>query len=298
MCFAIILLCGSRAAIADESSAMPAPSPSAAPASPFAGLKWRSIGPAAAGGRVSAVVGSALDPFLYYVGTAGGGVWKSVNGGSTWDPVFDKTGIAAIGDVAIAPSDDSIVWVGTGEANPRNDISYGNGVYKSVDAGKTWTHMGLDDTRQIARIVIDPVNPDHVLVGALGDVFRDSNARGVYETTDGGKTWRQTLYVGPQSGISDLAMDPKDPRTVYAGVWQFRRVPWTFTSGGPDDGLYKSADGGATWTKLSGNGLPTGLLGRIALAIAPSDPRRVYALIQSQQGFLWRSDDGGATWTM
>jgi photosystem II stability/assembly factor-like uncharacterized protein len=247
---------------------------------------------------VSAAVGSALDPFLYYVGTAGGGVWKSVNGGATWNPVFDKTGIAAIGDVAIAPSTDSIIWVGTGEANPRNDISYGNGVYKSVDGGKTWMHMGLDDTRQIARIVIDPANPDHVLVGALGDVFRDSNARGVYETTDGGKTWRQTLFVGPQSGISDMAMDPKDPRTVYAGVWQFRRVPWTFTSGGPDDGLYKSVDGGATWAKLAGNGLPSDVLGRIALAIAPSDPRRIYALIQSQQGFLWRSDDGGATWTM
>ncbi len=277
---------------------MPGPSPSPTPTSPFAGLKWRSIGPAAAGGRVSAAVGSALDPFLYYVGTAGGGVWKSVNGGATWNPVFDKTGIAAIGDVAIAPSTDSIIWVGTGEANPRNDISYGNGVYKSVDGGKTWMHMGLDDTRQIARIVIDPANPDHVLVGALGDVFRDSNARGVYETTDGGKTWRQTLFVGPQSGISDMAMDPKDPRTVYAGVWQFRRVPWTFTSGGPDDGLYKSVDGGATWAKLAGNGLPSDVLGRIALAIAPSDPRRIYALIQSQQGFLWRSDDGGATWTM
>jgi photosystem II stability/assembly factor-like uncharacterized protein len=298
VCLAIILLCGSRAAIADDASAAPAPSPSATPASPFAGLKWRSIGPAAAGGRVSAVVGSARDPFLYYIGTAGGGVWKSVNGSATWSPVFDKTGIAAIGDVAIAPSDDNIVWVGSGEANPRNDISYGNGVYKSVDGGKTWTHMGLDDTRQIARIVIDPANPDHVLVGALGDVFRDSNARGVYETTDGGKTWKQTLYVGPQSGISDIAMDPKDPRTVYAGVWQFRRVPWTFTSGGPDDGLYKSTDGGATWAKLQGNGLPTDLLGRIALAIAPSDSRRVYALIQSKQGFLWRSDDGGATWTM
>ena len=293
------------AAASGAPAASPAPPPAASPApvpspsrGPFDGLRWRPIGPAAPGGRVSAVVGSASNPFLYYLGTAGGGVWKSENGAATWSPVFDKEGIAAIGDVAIAPSDDNIVWVGTGEANPRNDVSYGNGVYKSTDGGKTWSNMGLADTRQIARIVIDPSNPDHVLVGALGDLFRDSTARGVYETTDGGKTWRQTLYVGPQSGISDMASDPKNPSTVYAGVWQFRRVPWTFTSGGPDDGLYKSTDGGATWTKLAGNGLPTGLMGRIALAVAPSDGQRVYALIQTQQGFLWRSDDGGATWTM
>ncbi|HKW45656.1 MAG TPA: hypothetical protein VJN22_08355, partial [Candidatus Eremiobacteraceae bacterium] len=190
------------------------------------------------------------------------------------------------------------VWVGTGEANPRNDVSYGNGVYKSIDAGKTWQHLGLDATRQISRIAIDPANPDHVLVGALGDVFRDTTDRGVYETLDGGKTWKQTLYVGPQSGISDIVMDPKNPATVYAGVWQFRRLPWTFSSGGPDDGLYKSVDGGATWSKLSGNGLPAGELGRIALAISQSNPKRVYALMQSTTGFLWRSDDSGATWTM
>ncbi len=294
----ILYTLGLQTARADDASASPAPSPSATPSSPFNGLKWRSIGPAASGGRVSAVVGSATDPSLYYVGTAGGGVWKSENGAATWDPVFDKEGIAAIGDIAMAPSDDNIVWVGTGEANPRNDVSYGNGVYKSTDGGKTWTNMGLADTRQIARIAIDPANPDHVLVGALGDVFRDSTARGVYETTDGGATWKQTLYVGPQSGISDIAMDPKNPNTVYAGVWQFRRVPWTFSSGGPDDGLYKSVDGGATWSKLAGNGLPSGLMGRIAVAIAPSDSKRVYALIQSQQGLLWRSDDGGGSWTM
>jgi photosystem II stability/assembly factor-like uncharacterized protein len=286
-------------AVAGADDATPAPQPSPSPSSgPFDHLKWRSVGPAASGGRVSAVAGSAVDPFLYYLGAAGGGVWKSSNGGATWEPVFDKEGIAAIGAIAISPSDDKIVWVGTGETNPRNDVSYGNGVYKSTDAGKTWQHLGLDATRQISSLAIDPLNSDHVLVGALGDIFRDTPDRGVYETTDGGKTWKQTLNVGPRSGISDLAIDPKNPATVYAGVWQFRREPWTFTSGGPDDGLYKSVDGGATWNKLSGNGLPSGEVGRIAVAISASDPKRVYALIQSTQGFLWRSDDSGSTWTM
>ena len=282
---------------APQSSAAPSPSPSPS-SGPFDHLTWRSVGPAASGGRVTAVAGTAADPFLYYLGAAGGGVWKSANGGATWLPVFDKEGIAAIGAVAVAPSDEKIVWVGTGEANPRNDVSYGNGVYKSSDGGKTWQHLGLDATRQISSIVIDPSNADHVLVGALGDIFRDTQDRGVYETTDGGKTWKQTLFVGPQSGISDIAVDPKNPSTVYAGAWQFRRVPWTFSSGGPDDGLYKSVDGGATWKKLSGNGLPTGDLGRIAVAVSASNPKRVYALIQSTQGFLWRSDDSGSTWSM
>ena len=293
---AIIGLASSISA-ADDASAAPSPSPTPS-SGPFDHLKWRSVGPAASGGRVSAVVGSANDPFLYYLGAAGGGVWKSANGGASWVPVFDKEGIAAIGAIAIAPSDDKTVWVGTGETNPRNDVSYGNGVYKSTDAGKTWQHLGLDATRQISSIAIDPANPDHVLVGALGDIFRDTPDRGVYATTDGGKTWKQTLNVGPQSGISDLAIDPKHPSIVYAGVWQFRRLPWTFSSGGPDDGLYKSVDGGATWAKLLGHGLPSGDAGRIALAIAPSNPARVYALIQSTEGFLWRSDDSGATWTM
>jgi photosystem II stability/assembly factor-like uncharacterized protein len=304
--FFLLLTCmvtSSALAIADgaspspQSSAEPSPSPSPS-SGPFDHLRWRSVGPAASGGRVSAVAGSANDPFLYYVGTAGGGVWKSINGGASWDPVFDKQGIAAIGAISVAATDEKIVWVGTGEANPRNDVSYGNGVYKSTDAGKTWQHLGLDATRQISSIAIDPTNQLHVLVGALGDVFRDSNDRGVYETTDGGATWKQTLFPGPQSGISDIAIDPKNPKTVYAGVWQFRREPWTFSSGGPVDGLYKSIDGGTTWSRLNGNGLPDGPLGRIALAISPSNPKRVYALIQSKAGFLWRSDDAGQTWTM
>ena len=274
-----------------------ATSVSAAPL-PFGKLKWREIGPAVSGGRVAAVAGFARDPRLYYVGSAGGGLWKSSNGGLTWDSVMEKAAVAAIGAVAIDPSNENVVWVGTGEANPRNDVSFGDGVYKTTDGGKNWSHIGLNDTLHISSIAINSKHPNTVVVGALGNVFADSAARGIYRTTDGGKTWQHTLYVGPASGVSDLAIDPKDPRILYAGVWQFRRVPWTFTSGGPQDGIYKSSDGGKSWRKLTGHGLPPGLMGRIGLAIAPSNPRRVYALIEARGGILWRSDDRGASWKM
>ena len=220
------------------------------------------------------------------------------NGGATWSPVFDQEHIQSIGAIAIDPTDDKTVWVGTGETNPRNDVSYGGGLFKSTDGGKTWALVGLGDTLQISSIVIDPHNPNTVVVGAMGDFFSDTRARGVYRTTDGGKTWSQTLFVGPRTGVSDLAMDPKNPSVIYAGLWQFHREPWTFESGGADDGLYKSSDGGATWTKLTGHGLPEQPLGRIGLAIAPSQPKRVYALIESSAGVLWRSDDAGATWQL
>jgi photosystem II stability/assembly factor-like uncharacterized protein len=274
------------------------PSPTPTPNPVYGRLKWREVGPAVAGGRVAAVAGTASNPFLYYVGAAGGGVWKTTDGGASWNPVFDKQDTLAIGAVAIDPTNENVVWVGTGEANPRNDVTYGDGLYKSTDGGKTWHKVGLERTRYISRIAIDPQNPNVVVVAAFGDFFADSNAGGIYRTSDGGKTWTQTLYVGPQTGGSDLAMDPKNPNVVFAGLWQFRRVPWTFTSGGPDDGLYRSTDGGKTWTNLRGHGLPGGLEGRIGLAIAPSDPRRVYALIQSKSGILWRSDDGGDSWRL
>ena len=261
-------------------------------------MSWREIGPATAGGRVASVAGSSRDPKLYYIGSGGGGVWKSSNGGQTWDAVFADQGVAAIGSVVIDPTDDNTVWVGTGEDNPRNDVSYGDGVYKSTDGGKSWTKMGLDGTKQISRILIDPRNHNHVIVGAQGDLFTDSADRGAYVTDDGGKTWTKTLYAGPMSGVSDMAMDLKDPNIVYAGVWQFRRQPWTFTSGGPEDGLYKSTDGGKSWNKLTGHGLPTDTTGRIGLAVAPSDGNRVYAIIESKQGILWRSTDGGNSWEM
>ncbi|HET9096355.1 MAG TPA: hypothetical protein VFN37_06810 [Candidatus Baltobacteraceae bacterium] len=276
----------------------PTPSPTPTPGPPWSNMPWREIGPALPGGRVAAVAGSDTDPNLYYIGSAGGGVWKSQDGGETWQAVFEKEKVAAIGAVAIDPKNNDVVWVGTGESNPRNDVTYGDGVYKSTDGGKTFKNLGLAGTRHISRIAIDPKDPNHVVVGALGDVFGPSHDRGVYVTWDGGKTWSQTLFVSDQSGASDIAMDPSDPNVVYAGIWHFKRQPWTFTSGGPDDGLYKSTDGGKTWTKLTGHGLPTGITGRIGLAIAPSNGKRVYALIESNQGILWRSDDAGANWTM
>ncbi|MGH7728727.1 MAG: WD40/YVTN/BNR-like repeat-containing protein, partial [Vulcanimicrobiaceae bacterium] len=275
----------------------PSPSPEPSPSPPYNRLEFRSIGPAVAGGRVAAVAGSASDPMLYYVGAADGGVWKTVDGGAFWSPVFDKESTQSIGALAVDPTNPEVVWVGTGESNPRNDVTSGDGVYKSSDGGKTWMRVGLEDTLQISAISIDPRDPDEVVVAAMGDFFADSQARGIYRTSDGGKTWTHVLFAGPQSGGSDLARDPRDPRVLYAGIWQFRRVPWNFTSGGPDDGIYKSSDGGASWTKLAGNGLPNEM-GRIGLAIAPSDPRRVYAVIEAKDGVLWRSDDAGAHWTM
>jgi photosystem II stability/assembly factor-like uncharacterized protein len=283
-----------NAAPKPKSTTNPMPTPNPV----FGRLHWREVGPAAAGGRVAAVAGTASDPFLYYLGAAGGGVWKSSDGGASWDPVFDKQDTMAIGAVAIDPTNKNVVWAGTGEGNPRNDVMYGDGLYKSTDGGKTWLKVGLQQTRYISRIAINPHNPNIVVVSAFGDFFADSRYGGIYRTDDGGKSWKQTLYVGAQTGGSDLAMDPKNPNIIFAGLWQFRRVPWTFTSGGSDDGIYRSTDGGKTWTKLTGHGLPEGMMGRIGLAIAPSNPRRVYALIESRSGILWRSDDGGDTWRL
>ena len=272
--------------------------PTPAPTPPYNRVAFREVGPAVAGGRVTSVVGVADDPRLYYLGAAGGGVWKTVNGGATWKPVFDKQGVSSIGSVAIDPKNHNVVWVGTGETNPRNDVSWGDGLYKTTDGGKTWANVGLAATHAIASIAIDPRDPDVVVAGALGDVFADSPERGVYRTTDGGKTWSKTLYVGPRSGVSELVADPKNPDVLYAGIWEFRRKPWTFTSGGNDDGIWKSSDGGKTWNQLTGHGLPAGMTGRIGLAVAPSNPQRIYALIESKDGILWRSDDAGATWKL
>ncbi len=261
------------------------------------GVKFRAIGPATSGGRVPAIAGSDRDPALYYAGGAGGGVFKSSDGGSSFQPVWtDASKFGAIGAIAIAPSDDKTVWVGTGESNPRNDVSYGDGVWLTRDGAKHWTHAGLSDTALISKILVDPQNPKRAIVGALGDPWKDSASRGVYVTDDGGRTWEKTLYVGPSSGAADLAWSPKAPRTVFAAIWQFRREPWIATSGGAADGLYRSRDGGRTWAKIQGHGFPTDTLGRIGVAVAPSDPQRVYAVVQSKQGTIWRSGDGGDTW--
>ncbi len=261
-------------------------------------MRFRSVGPAVSGGRLGAVAGTDADPSLYYVGAAGGGVWRSTNGGQTFSPVFDSQRIGSIGAVAIDPRDTKIVWVGTGEGAPRNDVSQGDGVYRSADGGRTWSHVLVLGNALVAAILVDPRDSNTVLVGVLGDPFADNEARGMYRTSDGGKTWQKTLYVDARTGASDIAASVKEPGVVYGGMWPYRRTGWSSESGGTQGGLYKSSDFGATWQKLTGNGLPEGETGRIGVAVAPSDPQRVYALIESKQGLLWRSDDGGATWKL
>ncbi|HEY8315200.1 MAG TPA: hypothetical protein VIG51_13645 [Candidatus Baltobacteraceae bacterium] len=285
--------CPSNAAAAQHAAASPSPSPG-----PFDQLRFRNVGPAVSGGRLGAVAGTDADASLYYAGAAGGGVWKSTNAGQSWEPVFDKQDVSSIGALAIDPRNENTVWAGTGEGNPRNDVSQGDGVYKTIDGAKSWQRVLPLRNSLITKIVVDPRDGNTVLVAVLGDAFADSADRGVYRTTDGGKTWSKTLYLGPDSGASDLASSAKRPDVIYAGMWQYRRTGWSLRSGGPQDGLYKSLDGGATWQKLAGHGLPTDEEGRIGLAVAPSDPNRVYALIQSKQGLLWRSDDDGANWRM
>ena len=260
----------------------------------FSGLKYREIGPAISGGRVPAVAGSNRDPHLYYAGGAGGGVFKSTDGGASWTAVFDGEPVAPVGAIAIAPQDDRDVWVGTGESNPRNTVESGDGIYHSGDGGQSWQHLGLERSAHISSITIDPRDRRVVAVGVLGRVSADDPNRGVYVTRDGGAHWAKTLYVGPASGVSSLVRVPDRPSTLFAGVWQFRRLPWVLDSGGRLGGIYRSDDDGATWRKLSGNGLPSGLTGRIGLAA--SNGGRIYAAIQSRAGDLWRSDDGGVTW--
>ncbi len=272
-----------------------APKPSASPTE-NPGLQFRSIGPALSGGRVAATIGSDRNPALYYAGAAGGGVWKSTNGGVSWTSVWKTQPYGAIGALAIDPRDDKDVWVGTGEANPRNDVSWGDGIWRSRDGAKTWHHLGLDATSQISRISIDPKKSDDVVVAALGDPYADTAERGIYRTLDGGRTWQRTLFLDGTTGAADLARDPKNSKVLYAAMWRFRRQPWHFESGGGRDGLYRSRDGGTTWSPVAGGGFPEGPLGRIGIAIAPSRPQRVYAVMQSHAGTIWRSDDAGMTW--
>lgn len=263
----------------------------------FSEMKWRLVGPFR-GGRALTAVGVPGNPNLFYFGAVGGGVWKTTDAGLTWNPIFDGQSIASIGAIAVSPSDANVIYVGTGEADMREDITYGDGMYKSTDAGKSWTKIGLPDSRQISRILVDPKNANVAYVAVLGHAYGPNAERGVFKTTDGGKTWTAILHKDNDTGAIDLAFDPQDARTIYASLWQTRRPPWNVypPSNGPGSGLYKSTDAGATWTQLK-NGLPTGGLGRIGIAVAPTDPKRVYAIVDAKDGGLYRSDDAGATWT-
>ncbi len=263
--------------------------------SPFAAMHWRNIGPFR-GGRAIAVAGVPGEPEVFYFGAAAGGVWKTMDAGSTWKPVFDHEPISSIGAIAVAPSNHNVVYVGAGEGALRGNISYGDGVYKSVDAGKTWTNIGLKDTRQIGAIVVDPANPDVVMVAAIGHAFGPNSERGVFRSADGGRTWSKVLYRDVNTGAIDITFDPNNSKIVYAALWQVRRQPWNFSSGGPGSGLFRSTDGGLTWSELKGQGLPTGILGRIDVSVSAADSKRVYAMIEAADGGLYRSDDAGAHW--
>jgi photosystem II stability/assembly factor-like uncharacterized protein len=261
-------------------------------------LEFREIGPAVMGGRIDDFAVVESNPNIVYVGTASGGVWKTTNNGTTWTPVFDKEGVSTIGDIAIAPSDPAVVWVGTGEPNNRQSSSWGDGIYKSLDAGKTWQRMGLAATHHIGRIVIHPKNPDVVYAAALGHLWGPNPDRGVYKTTDGGKTWNQVLKINDDTGVSDIAMDPESPDTLYAAAYERRRTPFGFNGGGPGSAIYKTTDGGVNWKKLT-KGLPYengGDTGRIGLDIYRKDPNIVYAIVQHEKGGTYRSEDKGETW--
>ena len=263
-------------------------------AATFDGLRARSIGPATMSGRIAAMDGVAGDRLTLYVGAAGGGVWKSVDGGTTFKPVFDKY-CQSIGAIAVDPVRPATVWVGTGESWMRNSVGAGDGLYKSTDGGDNWQKVGLDSSERIARIAVDPQHPDTVYVAATGHLWNDSSQRGLYRTRDGGKTWQRVLYGDLQTGCADVVLDPRDPQTVYASLWTFRRTGWSFSSGGAKSGLFKSTDGGATWRELR-KGLPAGTLGRICIAVSPADPARVYAAVEAKESALFRSDDHGESW--
>ncbi len=257
-------------------------------------IKARHIGPATMSGRITSIDAIDSRPIILYVGTASGGLWKSANGGVKFKPIFDDY-TQSIGAIRIDPLHPDTVWVGTGEPWTRNSVSIGEGIFKTTDAGESWTRMGLEKTERIGRIVIHPENTDIVYVAALGPLWNDSEERGIFKTTDGGKTWEKVFYINQSTGCSDIDIDPSNPDILYAGMWDFRRQPWTFRSGGPGSGLYKSTDGGTTWQKLSKN-LPQGETGRVSVSVSPVTPNIVYALIESKESALYLSEDHGASW--
>jgi len=299
---AVLLSVACAAPLSAQSLPAGVPSPAS-----YQALPWRFIGPE--GNRFSAAAGIPGDPYTYYVGAASGGIYKTTDGGVNWAAVFDDQPVQSIGALAVSPSDPNVIWAGTGEGKIRSHVSLGQGVYRSTDAGKSWTLLGLERTGRIPRIVVHPENPDVALVCALGHAYGPQPERGVFRTEDGGETWEHVLFVDENTGCSDLAMDPTNPRIFYAGTWQLEIHTWGRTSGGPGGGLHVSRDGGKTWTRLEGHGLPTKPVGKVAVAIAPSNPQRVYALFETgdgipwngeptESGQLWRSEDGGHTWAL
>ncbi|MDX6405150.1 MAG: hypothetical protein QOH70_2605 [Blastocatellia bacterium] len=284
--------------IGQRRQASPAPGTSPGQPDGLKALQWRSIGPFR-GGRSTAVAGVASQPMVFYFGGTGGGVWKTTDGGINWEPITDGSvfGTGSVGAIGLSDSDSNTIYVGMGESAIRGNVSHGDGVYKSTDGGKTWKHVGLEDTRQISRIRVSPKNPDIVYVAAQGHVWAPNQQRGVFRSKDGGKTWEKVLFRGDKAGACDLIIDPTNPSVLYAGMWEAYRKPWTLESGGPGSGIFKSTDGGDTWNEITRNpGLPKGTIGIVGITISPANPDRLWAILEAEDGGVFRSDNGGKTW--
>src|SRR5467141_853759 len=280
--------------------AKPADAPAAVnPVDPktYGGLKWRLIGPFR-GGRAIAVTGIPSQPNTFYFGAVAGGVWKTTDAGNTWDPLFEKQTTSSIGAIAVSESDPNVIYVGSGEACIRGNISFGDGVYRSNDGGKTWNNVGLKDSRHIGAVIVHPTNPDIAFVAALGHAYGANTERGIFRTSNGGKTWEKVFYLDDRTGGIDVVFDPQNPHVLFAAMWEGYRTPWTLNSGGVKDGLYRSDDGGTNWKPIVGNGIPEGPLGKIGVSVSGADSNVVYALIEAKKGGLYRSDDGGTNWTL
>ncbi|HJZ83289.1 MAG TPA: hypothetical protein VKD91_23170, partial [Pyrinomonadaceae bacterium] len=263
----------------------------------YSGLRWRMVGPFRAG-RVNAVTGVIGQPDTFYFGSVGGGVWKTINAGRTWTPIFDSASSASVGAIAVVPADPNTIYVGTGEADMRDSIQFGDGVYRSTDGGKTWKHVGLENTKQIGRIIVDPKNSNLVYVAALGSAYGPSSERGVYRSRDGGITWEKVLFQNNDVGAIDLNFDPGNSQTIYAALWNVRRPPWFIyaPANGPGGGIFKSTNGGATWKEID-EGIPLEGRGRIGISVSPTNRNRIYAAVDAKDGGIFKSTNGGATWS-